>query len=73
MLVHGINFARIDHSLEQLLLQTKKKTYLEEDINDEYVENVFEWDDNTIKDSLEFGHSVDGLQRSQDPEQLQAL
>ena len=50
-----------------------KKTHLEEDINDENVENVFEWDDNTIKDSLEFGHSVDGLQRSQDPEQLQAL
>ena len=41
------------------------KDKLKEDVDNEDVEHVFERDDHTVEDSLQFGNSIDGLQRSQ--------
>ena len=35
---------------------------LKEEIDDEDVEHVLQGDDDAVKDSLQLGHSVDGLQ-----------
>jgi hypothetical protein len=39
-----------------------KKTYLKKNVDNENVENIFERVDNTVEHSLEFGHSLDGLE-----------
>ena len=46
---------------------------MEENVNNEYVENVFERDDDAVEDSLEFWDPVDGLEWPQHPEQLETL
>ena len=47
--------------------------HLKEDVDDEDVEDVLEWVDNTVEHSLQFRNSLDGLQRPKDsknPERL---
>ena len=46
------------------------KDELKEDVDNEDVEHVLERDDHTVKDSLQFGNSIDGLQRSQHSKKL---
>ena len=46
---------------------------LKKNVDDEDVENVFEWVDNTVEHSLQFGDSFDGLQRSEDAEDTKRL
>ena len=43
---------------------------LEEGVDDEDVEHILEGDDHAVEDSLQLGDPIDGLQRSQDPQQL---
>lgn len=40
--------------------------HLKENVYDENVEYVFEWVDNTVEHSLQFGNSLDGLQWPKD-------
>ena len=51
-------------SIEQLN-SDHSKDELKEDVDNEDVEHVFERDDHTVEYSLQFGNSIDGLQRSQ--------
>ena len=43
---------------------------LEEGVDDEDVEHILEGDDHAVEDGLQLGDPIDGLQRSQDPQQL---
>ena len=43
---------------------------LEESVDDEDVKHVLKRDDHAVEDRLQLGDPVDGLQRSQDPQQL---
>ena len=47
--------------------------YLKEYVNDEDIEHVFEWVNNTVKHSLQFWNSLDGLQRSKDTKNAKRL
>ena len=64
----GIHFAKIvamkKLSIEQLD-PYHSEDELKEDVDDEDVKHVLERNDHTVKDSLQFGNSIDGLQRSQ--------
>ena len=43
---------------------------LEEGVDDEDVEHILEGDDHAVEDGLQLGDPVNGLQRSQDSQQL---
>ena len=45
----------------------------EEDVDDEDVEDILEGDHDTVKDSLEGGHPVDHLERTQHTQKLHRL
>ena len=45
----------------------------EEDVDDEDVEDILEWDHDAVKDSLEGGHPVDHLERTQHSKKLHRL
>lgn len=46
-------------------------TNLEQDVDDEDVENVFERDNHAVEHSFELGHSIDCLQGSEHSQQFQ--
>ena len=47
--------------------------YLEQNVYDENVEHIFEWVDDTVEHSLEFWHSLDGLERSENTQHPKGL
>ena len=48
-------------------------TYLEQDVDDEDIEHIFQRVDDTVKHSLQFGYTLDRLQRPQHAEDSQRL
>ncbi len=42
--------------------------YLEQHVDDEYVEHIFEWVDDAVEDGLQLRHSFDGLEGPQHAE-----
>ena len=64
----GVMLARIS-AVEKLSIEQldpyHSEDELKEDVDDEDVKHVLERNDHTVKDSLQFGNSIDGLQRSQ--------
>ena len=47
--------------------------YLEQDVDDEDIEHIFQRVDDTVKHSLQFGNTLDRLQRPQHAEHSQRL
>ena len=47
--------------------------YLEQNVYDENVEHIFEWVDDTVEHSLEFWHSLDGLEGSENTQHPKGL
>ena len=66
---HALIIAIEELPIEQLDCNDSKDK-VEEKVDDENVEHVLEGDDHAVEDGLQLGDPVDGLQRSQDPQQL---
>ena len=66
---HAFVVAEEELSIKQLHAYHSKDE-MEKDVDDEDVEHILEGDDHAVEDSLQLGDPIDGLQRSQDPQQL---
>ena len=70
--LHALVWAVEELSIKELN-SYHSKDEVEEQVDDENVEDVFEWVDDAVEDGLEFGHSLDGLQGTEHTQDTQGL